>query len=121
MYLAIVWCISGHGDKADGHAIDALRRTALASSRGYRQVSVDIEREARNVNWNDLGHVIYSMVIQPEHNVNMDTQDEPLAEHFERSVSESSAKMSLPLTYNVMRLFKLIHLSAIERARMIYA
>jgi len=33
-------------------------------------VSVDIEREARNVNWNDLGHVIYSMVIQPEHNVN---------------------------------------------------
>jgi hypothetical protein len=65
MYLAIMWCISGHGDKADGHAIDALRRTALASSRGYRQVSVDIEREARNVNWNDLGHVIYSMVIQP--------------------------------------------------------
>jgi len=65
MYLAIMWCISGHGDKADGHAIDALRRTALASSRGYRQVSVDIEREERNVHWNDLGHVIYSMVIQP--------------------------------------------------------
>src|SRR5258708_40172860 len=70
MYLAIMWCISGHGDKADGHTIDALRRTALASSGGYRQVSVDIEREARNVNWNDLCHVIYSMVIQPEHNVN---------------------------------------------------
>jgi hypothetical protein len=121
MYLAIMWCIPGHGDKADGHAIDALRRTALASSRGYRQVSVDIEREVRNVNWNDLGHVIYSMVIQPEHNVNMDTQDEPLAEHFERPVSESSAKMTLPLTYNVVRPFKLIHLSAIERARMIYA
>ncbi len=29
--------------------------------------------------------------------------------------------MTLPLTYNVLRLFKLIHLSAIERARMIYA
>ena len=41
--------------------------------------------------------------------------------HFERPVSESSAKMTLPLTYNVVRLFKLIHLSAIERARMIYA
>jgi hypothetical protein len=26
---------------------------------------VDIEREVRNVNWNDLGHVIYPMVIQP--------------------------------------------------------
>jgi hypothetical protein len=65
MYLAIMWRISGHGDKADGHAIDALRRTALASSRGYRQVSVDIEREARNVNWNDLGHTICSMVTQP--------------------------------------------------------
>jgi len=51
----------------------------------------------------------------------MDTQDEPLAEHFERPVSESSAKMTLPLTYNVVRLFKRIHLSAIERARMIYA
>ena len=49
----------------------------------------------------------------------MDTQDEPLAEHFERP--ESSAKMTLPLTYNVVRLFKLIHLSAIERDRMIYA
>jgi hypothetical protein len=51
----------------------------------------------------------------------MDTQDEPLAEHFERPVSESSAKMTLPLTYHVVRLFKLIHLGAIERARMIYA
>ena len=51
----------------------------------------------------------------------MDTQDEPLVEHFERPVSESSAKMTLPLTYNVVRLFKLTHLSAIERARMIYA
>ena len=40
----------------------------------------------------------------------MDTQDEPLAEHFERPVSESSAKMTLPLTYNLVRLF------AIERA-----
>src|SRR5882762_4583027 len=100
MYLAIMWCISGHGDKADGHAIDALRRTALANSWGNRQVSVDIEREARNVNWNDLGHIIYSMVIQREHNVNNGhTQNEPLAEHFERSVSESSAKMTLPLTY----------------------
>jgi hypothetical protein len=29
--------------------------------------------------------------------------------------------MTLPLTYNVVHLFKLIHLSAIERARMIYA
>jgi len=29
--------------------------------------------------------------------------------------------MTLPLTYNIVRLFKLIHLSAIERARMIYA
>jgi hypothetical protein len=29
--------------------------------------------------------------------------------------------MTLPLTYNVVRLLKLIHLSAIERARMIYA
>jgi len=29
--------------------------------------------------------------------------------------------MTLPLMYNVVRLFKLIHLSAIERARMIYA
>jgi hypothetical protein len=70
MHLAIVWCIAGHGDKADGHAIDALRRAALANSRGYRQVSVDIEREAGNVNWNDLCHVIYSIVIQPQHNVN---------------------------------------------------
>ena len=51
----------------------------------------------------------------------MDTQDEPLAEHCERPVSESSAKMTLPLTYNVVRLFNLIHLSAIERTRMIYA
>jgi hypothetical protein len=51
----------------------------------------------------------------------MHTQNEPLAEHFERPVSESSAKMTLPLTYNVVRLFKLIYLSAIERARMIYA
>jgi hypothetical protein len=50
----------------------------------------------------------------------MDTQDEPLAEHFERPVSDFSAKMTLPLTYNVARLFKLIRLSAIERARMIY-
>jgi hypothetical protein len=39
----------------------------------------------------------------------MDTQDEPLAEDFELPVSESSAKMTLPLTYNVVRLFKLIH------------
>jgi hypothetical protein len=30
-------------------------------------------------------------------------------------------KNPLPLTYNVVRLFKLIHLSAIERARVIYA
>jgi hypothetical protein len=45
----------------------------------------------------------------------MDTQDEPLAEHFERPVPESSAKMSLPLMYDVVRPFKLIHLSAIER------
>jgi hypothetical protein len=55
----------------------------------------------------------------------MDTQDEPLAEHFEttcvRVVSESSAKMTLPLTYNPVRLFQLIQLIAIERARMIYA
>jgi hypothetical protein len=29
--------------------------------------------------------------------------------------------MTLPLTYNIVRLFKLIHLRAIERARMIYA
>jgi hypothetical protein len=29
--------------------------------------------------------------------------------------------MTLPLTYNVVRLFKLIHLGVIERARMIYA
>ena len=29
--------------------------------------------------------------------------------------------MTLPLTYSVVRLFKLIHLSAIQRARMIYA
>jgi hypothetical protein len=29
--------------------------------------------------------------------------------------------MTLPLSYNVVRLFKLIHLSTIERARMIYA
>jgi hypothetical protein len=29
--------------------------------------------------------------------------------------------MTLPLTYNVVRLFKLIHLSTIEKARMIYA
>ena len=29
--------------------------------------------------------------------------------------------MTLPLTYNVVRLFKLIYLSAIERARVIYA
>jgi hypothetical protein len=60
-----MWCISRHRDKADGHAIYTLGRTALASPRGYRKVSVDIEREARNVNWNDLGHVIYSMVIRP--------------------------------------------------------
>jgi hypothetical protein len=52
-----------------------------------------------------------------EHNVN----NGHTAEHFERPVSESSAKMTLPLTYNVVRLLKLIHLSAIERARMIYA
>jgi hypothetical protein len=56
-----------------------------------------------------------------EHNVNNGHTDEPLAAHFERPVSKSSAKMTLPLTYNVVRLFKLIHLSAIERARMIYA
>jgi hypothetical protein len=29
--------------------------------------------------------------------------------------------LALPLTYNVVRLVKLIHLGAIERARMIYA
>jgi hypothetical protein len=29
--------------------------------------------------------------------------------------------MTLPLTYNVVRLIRLIDLSAIERARMIYA
>jgi hypothetical protein len=34
---------------------------------------------------------------------------------------ESSAKTTLSLTYNVVRLFKLIHLSAIGRDRMIYA
>jgi hypothetical protein len=51
-----------------------------------------------------------------EHNVN-NGHKTPLAEHFERPVSESSAKMTLPLTYNVVRLFKLIHLSAIERAQ----
>jgi hypothetical protein len=56
-----------------------------------------------------------------EHNVNNGHTRKPLAEHFERPVSESSAKMRLPLTYNVVRLFKLIHLSTIERARMIYA
>ena len=49
----------------------------------------------------------------------MDTQDEPLAEHFERPVSESRQR-KWPLTYNVVRLFKLIHLGVIERARMIY-
>jgi hypothetical protein len=46
----------------------------------------------------------------------MDAQDDPLAEHFERPVSESSAKMALPLMYNVVRVFKLIDLSVIERA-----
>jgi hypothetical protein len=35
--------------------------------------------------------------------------------------SPQYAKMTLSLTHNVVRLFKLIHLSAIERARMIYA
>jgi hypothetical protein len=82
---------------------------------------VDIEREARNVNWNDLGHVIYSMVIQPEHNVNNGHIRRTVSRACRRPVSESSAEMTLPLTYNVVHLFKLIHLSAIERARMIYA
>jgi len=60
-------------------------------------------------------------MVMREHNVNNGHTKRPLAEHFERSVSESSAKMTLPLTYNVVHLFKLIHLSAIEEARMIYA
>jgi len=33
----------------------------------------------------------------------------------------AATDMTLPLTHNVVRLIKLIHLSAIERARMIYA
>jgi hypothetical protein len=49
----------------------------------------------------------------------MDAQVEPLAEYLERPVSESSAKMTLPLLYHVVRLSRLIHLST-ERARMIY-
>jgi hypothetical protein len=52
----------------------------------------------------------------------MDTLGGPLAEHFERPVSESSQrKMTLPLTYNVVRVFKLIQLGVIERGRTIYA
>ena len=60
--LAQAFCLSYTEARRDPRRVSLLKVPP--------QVSVDIERQVRNVDWNDLGHVIYSMVIQPEHNVN---------------------------------------------------
>jgi hypothetical protein len=56
MDLAFVRCVILDRDDADGHAIDSGRRTRLMGSGGHREVTVNVEQVARNI---DGGNSVY--------------------------------------------------------------
>jgi len=60
MDLASVRCVILNRDDSDGHAIDSGRRTRLMGSDGHREVTVNVEQVARNIDW---GNSVYQAIL----------------------------------------------------------
>ena len=53
MDFASVRCIVLDRDNSDGHAIDSGRRTGPLGPGGHREVTVNVEQETRNIDWDN--------------------------------------------------------------------
>lgn len=60
MDLTSVRCVILDRDDADGHAIDSGRRTRPMGSGGHREVTMNVEQVARNIDW---GNSVYQAIL----------------------------------------------------------
>ena len=63
MDLASVRCVIRNRDDSDCHAIDSGRRTRPMGSDGHREVTVNVEQVARNIDW---GNSVYQEILLME-------------------------------------------------------
>ena len=73
MDFASVRCIIRNRDDPHRHAIDSGRRTGPMGSRGHREVAVNVEQVARNIDWDNS---VYQSILLLGHDA-CQSPDEP--------------------------------------------